>query len=139
MEQSLLTRVQAMKKGMEAGAYPPVKEQVALLTAMQIHLEGAKITSIDQALATLTYSEDQALEQMLLELPEQGGLLVASRIADTHGVTRSVMVNAVRKLESGGLVRAQSLGMKGTRIEFREGITAPTLLDALLARRRPAA
>ena len=44
------------------------------------------------------------------------GLLVASKIADKVGITRSVIVNALRKLESAGVVEVRSLGMKGTYI-----------------------
>ena len=33
------------------------------------------------------------------------------------GVTRSVIVNALRKLESAGLIESRSLGMKGTYIK----------------------
>jgi transcriptional pleiotropic repressor len=41
---------------------------------------------------------------------------VASRIADRVGITRSVIVNALRKLESAGVIESKSLGMKGTYI-----------------------
>ena len=46
------------------------------------------------------------------------GLLVASKIADRSGITRSVIVNALRKLESAGVIESKSLGMKGTRIKI---------------------
>ena len=44
------------------------------------------------------------------------GLLVASKIADRVGITRSVIVNALRKFESAGVIESRSLGMKGTYI-----------------------
>ena len=34
------------------------------------------------------------------------------------GITRSVIVNALRKLESAGVVEVRSLGMKGTYIRI---------------------
>ena len=46
------------------------------------------------------------------------GLLVASKIADRAGITRSVIVNALRKLESAGVIETRSLGMKGTYIKI---------------------
>ena len=46
------------------------------------------------------------------------GLLVASKIADQAGITRSVIVNALRKLQSAGLIETRSLGMKGTHIRI---------------------
>ena len=43
---------------------------------------------------------------------------MASKIADRSGITRSVIVNALRKLESAGVIESRSLGMKGTRIKI---------------------
>lgn len=51
------------------------------------------------------------------ELNGNEGLLVASKIADRVGITRSVIVNALRKLESAGVIESRSLGMKGTYIK----------------------
>lgn len=68
------------------------------------------------AFDTLSYSELEAVEHIFNELGGNNGLLVASKIADKVGITRSVIVNALRKLESAGVVEARSLGMKGTYI-----------------------
>ena len=43
--------------------------------------------------------------------------LVASKVADDLHITRSVIVNALRKFESAGLIESKSLGMKGTKIK----------------------
>lgn len=45
-------------------------------------------------------------------------LIVASDVADAVNVTRSVIVNALRKLESAGVITSESQGMKGTQIEI---------------------
>ncbi|GAU79883.1 GTP-sensing transcriptionalpleiotropic repressor codY [Fusibacter sp. 3D3] len=50
-------------------------------------------------------------------LNSEEGLLVASKIADKAGITRSVIVNALRKFESAGVIETRSLGMKGTYIK----------------------
>ena len=50
------------------------------------------------------------------------GLLVASKIADRVGITRSVIVNALRKFESAGLIETKSLGMKAKGLWGRGGI-----------------
>lgn len=68
------------------------------------------------ALDTLSYSEYQAIKRVLEELEGDRGFLVASRIADQLGITRSVIVNAIRKFESAGVIESRSLGMKGTHI-----------------------
>lgn len=70
------------------------------------------------AFDTLSYSELEAVEHIFNELHENQGLLVASKIADKVGITRSVIVNALRKLESAGVVEVRSLGMKGTYIRI---------------------
>ncbi|UMZ73352.1 GTP-sensing pleiotropic transcriptional regulator CodY [Natranaerofaba carboxydovora] len=69
------------------------------------------------ALGTLSYSELEAVEHIFEELNGNEGLLVASKIADRVGITRSVIVNALRKFESAGLIESRSLGMKGTYIK----------------------
>jgi len=45
------------------------------------------------------------------------GILVTSRVADKARITRSVIVNALRKLESAGVIESRSSGMKGTYIK----------------------
>jgi transcriptional pleiotropic repressor len=59
-----------------------------------------------------------AVQQIFAELDGTEGLLVASKIADRSGITRSVIVNALRKLESAGVIESRSLGMKGTHIKI---------------------
>ncbi|NLM69811.1 MAG: GTP-sensing pleiotropic transcriptional regulator CodY [Firmicutes bacterium] len=68
------------------------------------------------AIGTLSFSEQEAVEHIFDELDGEEGLLVASKIADSVGITRSVIVNALRKLESAGVIESRSLGMKGTYI-----------------------
>ena len=51
------------------------------------------------------------------ELNGMEGILVASKIADRVGITRSVIVNALRKFESAGVIESRSSGMKGTYIK----------------------
>lgn len=71
-----------------------------------------------KAIGTLSYSEIEAIQQIFNELTGSEGLLVASKIADRSGITRSVIVNALRKLESAGVIESRSLGMKGTHIKI---------------------
>lgn len=70
------------------------------------------------ALSTLSYSELEAAMNILSELDGDESLIVASKIADRAGITRSVIVNALRKLESAGVIESKSLGMKGTYIRI---------------------
>ena len=73
---------------------------------------------MQMAIGTLSYSETEAVQHIFAELEGDEGILVASRIADKSGITRSVIVNALRKLESASVIETRSLGMKGTRIKI---------------------
>ena len=73
---------------------------------------------VQMAIGTLSYSELEAVEHIFEELDGKEGLLVASKIADRVGITRSVIVNALRKFESAGVIESRSLGMKGTHIKI---------------------
>ena len=80
--------------------------------------EERQVSMVRMAIGTLSYSEVEAVQQIFAELDGDEGLLVASKIADRSGITRSVIVNALRKLESAGVIESRSLGMKGTRIKI---------------------
>ena len=73
--------------------------------------------AVNMAVNTLSYSEMKAVSAILEELDGQEGQLTASVIADRIGITRSVIVNALRKLESAGIIESRSLGMKGTYLK----------------------
>ena len=59
----------------------------------------------------------EAIQHIFDELDGSEGILVASKIADRVGITRSVIVNALRKFESAGVIESRSSGMKGTYIK----------------------
>lgn len=80
--------------------------------------EARKRAVVQMAIGTLSYSELEAIEHIFNELDGEEGLLVASKIADRVGITRSVIVNALRKFESAGVIESRSLGMKGTHIRI---------------------
>lgn len=101
--------------------------EVARGIALEEEEDARMREAVEMALSTLSYSEMEAVSKIFAELKGDEGLLVASKIADKSGITRSVIVNALRKLESAGVIESRSLGMKGTRIKIinaflREGI-----------------
>ncbi|HEX6922867.1 MAG TPA: GTP-sensing pleiotropic transcriptional regulator CodY [Bacillales bacterium] len=85
--------------------------------AEEIEEEARNKAVVQMAISSLSYSELEAIEHIFEELDGNEGLLVASKIADRVGITRSVIVNALRKLESAGVIESRSLGMKGTYIK----------------------
>jgi len=89
--------------------------------------EAREKLTVQMALKALSYSEMTSMKAIIGELKGDSGIIVASKVADQVGVTRSVIVNALRKLESAGLIESRSLGMKGTHIK----ITARSLVKEI--------
>jgi transcriptional pleiotropic repressor len=79
--------------------------------------EERKLQIVQSAINTLSFSELEAILHIFDELQGTEGILVASKIADRVGITRSVIVNALRKFESAGVIESRSSGMKGTYIK----------------------
>ena len=101
-------------------------EYSATVIAVEIMRERSEVAEkearskaiVQMAISSLSYSELEAVEHIFEELNGNEGLLVASKIADRVGITRSVIVNALRKLESASVIESRSLGMKGTFIKI---------------------
>ena len=89
--------------------------------------ESRKISVVRSAISTLSYSELEAIIHIFNELNGMEGVLVASKIADRVGITRSVIVNALRKFESAGVIESRSSGMKGTYIKVTNDAVFPEL------------
>ena len=88
---------------------------VGLEMMRAVHEENAeedrKQQVVKSAFNTLSFSELEAIIHIFDELDGDEGILVASKIA------RSVIVNALRKFESAGVIESRSSGMKGTYIK----------------------
>ena len=84
---------------------------------------------VEVAFESLSYSEIEAVEEIVSYLDGLEGIIVASKIADEIGITRSVIVNSLRKFESAGILKSRSLGMKGTFVQF----TSPQILREISA------
>ena len=94
--------------------------------------EERRVAIVKSSLSTLSYSELEAIYHIFEKLDGSEGLLIASKIADKVGITRSVIVNALRKFESAGVIESRSLGMKGTYIK----VLNHALLDELAKLRK---
>lgn len=82
---------------------------------------------VQMAMRALSYSEVESVKHIFHELGSLEGVVIASKVADRVGVTRSVIVNALRKLESAGIIESRSLGMKGTFIK----VLSPLFVEEL--------
>ena len=72
--------------------------------------ETRKVQIVKSAISTLSFSELEAIIHIFDEMDGKEGILVASKIADRVGITRSVIVNALRKFESAGVIESRSSG-----------------------------
>ena len=96
--------------------------------------ETRKIQIVKSAISTLSFSELEAITPILEELDGNEGILVASKIADRVGITRSVIVNALRKFESAGVIESRSSGMKGTYIKVLNDVVFEELKNIKTAK-----
>ncbi len=102
-------------------------ETASLVNSIYFYENNATINEAEQGqeanakmvLDSLSFSELKAISNVLTDLKGTEGFLVASKIADRIGISRSVIVNAMRKLESAGVVESRSLGIKGTYIKVK--------------------
>lgn len=73
---------------------------------------------LNDALEALSATELIAAKKVFEELDTDGGVIVASRVSREAGITRSVIVNALKKLEGAGIIDIKSQGVKGTYIKI---------------------
>lgn len=93
----------------------------------KIAVDEQEKATVTIALRTLSFSELKAAEAIISKLDGTEGLLIASKVADENKITRSVIVNALRKFESANIIESRSLGMKGTYIK----VLNKHLIDAI--------
>lgn len=107
---------------------------VALEIQRKLQLEKAQERSLrmscEMALDTLSFSEKDALFKIMKSFEEDETILVASKVAVQYKLTNSVIVNALKKLESAGILETKSLGMKGTYIRILNPFLRETVDNA---------
>lgn len=86
-----------------------VKEEVDSKVRLEKDIEDARMT--------LSPLELKAMGFLFSGMETSAGTIVTSKLAKEVGITRTVIVNALRKLESAGLIKTKSSGVKGTYIE----------------------
>lgn len=76
---------------------------------------------------TLSSAEVEAVGCILEELEGGEGILVPVKLADRSGISRSMILKALRKLESAEIVESRSSGMKGTYIRVLNSFIGPEI------------
>ncbi|MDO4669850.1 MAG: GTP-sensing pleiotropic transcriptional regulator CodY [Aerococcus sp.] len=100
-------------------------EYVAMVLALELGFLNMRIEEkkrqkrliVSSAVQSLSFSEVQALRAIFRHSDGARFRITASKIAADEDITRSVIVNALRKMESAGVLSSHSLGMKGTFID----------------------
>lgn len=77
-----------------------------------------KVSKIKWAISLLSYSELEAVLIIFLDFSGNDKVVVATKIAENFNITPSIIGNALRTLESSGIIETRSLGMKGTYIKI---------------------
>jgi len=83
--------------------------------------------AVRSAINALSFSELEAAVHIIRAIGGPEGRLVAGHTADKLGFTRSVVVNALKKLEGAGVIETRSLGVKGTHIRIKNQLLAEEL------------
>lgn len=105
--------------------------EVLHLLNLQTELATRAETAVTIALQSLSYSETEAITEIFSQVEGLETRINASQISAAKGITRSVIVNALRKLESARILESKSLGMKGTYIKVRSNILLNQMKDKL--------
>ena len=115
-------------KNDEAAVVTEAAEQIiAALLFRQNKDDASEKDRAKNIIDKLSYSELEAAIAVFTKSPE-GGVIIASRIADETGIARSTIVSAIKKMESAGVLTSRSLGIKGTHIKIANGHISKELL-----------
>lgn len=77
---------------------------------------------VDSVVSILSPLEHRAVECVIVRMDSGEDTIVTSRLAKEVGITRTVIVNALKKMESAGLLETKSFGVKGTHIKILNDI-----------------
>ena len=94
------------------------------VTRDQIYLTAART-----AVNVLSYSELNAIKELVKVMTDGECTLVVNELASKIFITRSVISNALRKLESAEIIRVKSMGVKGTYIRIINSYLSDVLAE----------
>lgn len=96
-----------------------------MMFAYEMDVERKKNESreiVKGAFGALSYSEFEAVIGIFKELDGREGILVMKKVSEKINVTRPVIVNALKKMESAGIIESRSLGVKGTYVKVQNKV-----------------
>lgn len=80
--------------------------------------ENRKQWIVNSVMNLLSPLERKAVDVVVGQIEAGEGTVITSRLANEVGITRTVIVNALKKMESAGLIEIRSYGVKGTHIKI---------------------
>ena len=84
--------------------------------------ESRKQQIVDSMMGILSPLERKAVSVVVTQIDAGEGTVITSRLAKETGITRTVIVNALKKMESAGLLETKSYGVNGTHIKILNDI-----------------
>ena len=97
----------------------------------KVEQEKREQQNVHLALNSLSYSELEAIKVIVGLFDGMDLRFTALKIAQEYHITRTVIVNAIRKLESACIIESRSLGTKGTYIKIKNENIKSSLLSEL--------
>lgn len=87
-----------------------------------------------ESLYTLTGAEIKALKYVFETLQGTCGVFVASDVADRYGITRSVIVVALKKLRCAGIIESKSAGKNGTKVKLLVDVPIRDYIESVIGK-----
>lgn len=88
----------------------------------EIDYANRKQQRVSSVMNILSPLERKAVQFVVGQIEDGEGTIVTSRLAKEVGITRTVIVNALKKMESAGVLETKSFGVKGTHIKILNDI-----------------
>lgn len=99
-------------------AFAIISLELARKEIEEIKINSYEIASANIAFNSLSYTEVTVCKEIFKIIDNNEGIIIASEIASNLFITRSIINNALNKLESAGIIVVKSLGVKGTFIRI---------------------
>lgn len=85
---------------------------------IEIKKDALNIASAQIAANALTYTEAKVAKEIFNKIENREAIINANEVSNELFVTRSIISNALNKIESAGVIVTKSLGVKGTYIKI---------------------
>lgn len=89
-----------------------------------------------ESLYTLTSAEIRALKYVFEALGGDCGVFVASDVAERYGITRSVIVVALKKLRCAGIIDTRSAGKNGTKVKLLYDVSIREYIEKIIEKEK---